>query len=318
MATFKLTLPAGSLSGSFTLNVGGTATGAISAPGSASTIQAAIRAVSGEDEATVRGSTGGPFTIVVKAATLTVDDANVQGKASGENYKVEDITQTQNPAAAGSTDLDSLRQAKGKLIRKALGGVVLFAPMTVPVPEVFFTDDAKLVNFRNMGYFSLGWLQKSSGINFSRETEQSDVESFGAQEPTRTDFTKDVTSAAFVMQETSKGSLEFYYNVDLSKAKIGTNSELSFTQDNIPKARYRRMLYIAEDSYNDLPIYIIKVMPKAIVSEVQENAWSADSEISYSVTLKASRDDELDYAVKHVFGGEGWKALAADMGFVAG
>lgn len=211
---------------------------------------------------------------------------------------------------------DELAAAKGKLIRKALGGFIMVAPMSVSVPEKVFADkQGNFIDFKEAGFTPLGWLTKGDGINFSRETEQSEVESFGAQEPTRVDFTKDTTSAAFNCQETNKKVLELYYSQDLSEVEPDSETgEISFEQRD-PETIYRRMIYIAHDGKGKDAKYIVKIMPKATISEVQEQSWSSESELAYGMTAKASKDDELGYSVRHVFGGPGFEKLYADMGF---
>lgn len=210
---------------------------------------------------------------------------------------------------------EELREAKGSLIRKALGGFIVVAPMSAEVPDKFISADGGLVDLKALGYKRLGWLTKGDGINFSRDVEQQEVESFGALEPTRVDFTKDVTSAAFRCQETNKQVLEMYYNLDLSDVVADENNEFSFENEAQPSTIYRRMIYIAKDGNGDDAKYIIKTMPRAIVSEVQEQAWSSESELSYGLTVKATSDDDLGFSVRHTFGGPGFAALLEDMGF---
>lgn len=212
---------------------------------------------------------------------------------------------------------ESNRDAKSQLIFKALGGFLAVAPMDTPMPEKFTTAGGELIDLKAAGFTSVGWLTKSDGINFSRETEQQETESFGALEPTRIDFTKDVTSAAFRMQQTSKQVLEMYYNTDLSAVKPDENGEIQFVNDAQPSTMYRRAVYIAKDGNGANAKYLIKAMPRAILAEAQEQGWNPESELSYGLTLKATSDPELGYAVKHVFAGPGIKALSEDMGFGA-
>src|SRR5699024_8008430 len=96
------------------------------------------------------------------------------------------------------------------------------------------------------------------------------------------------------------------------------NGEFSFTNDAQPSTIYRRLTYLAKDGNGTTAEYLIKAMPRAVLSEVQAQAWSAESALSYGLTVKATTDDELDFSVRHAFAGPGIKALAADMGFPAG
>ena len=210
---------------------------------------------------------------------------------------------------------EEVRGAQSHLILKALGGFILVAPMSVPMPEKFTDETGALIDLKAAGFTPLGWLTKGDGINFSRETENQETESYGALEPTRVDFTKDVTSAAFRMQETNKQVLEVYYNTVLSNVTVDANGEFSFTNDAQPSTIYRRMIHIGKDGNGANAKYIIKAMPRAVLSEVQEQGWTPESELSYGLTVKATTDDELGYSVRHVFAGPGIKAIAADMGF---
>lgn len=210
---------------------------------------------------------------------------------------------------------DEVRGAQSHLILKALGGFILVAPMSVPMPEKFTDETGALIDLNATGFKPLGWLTKGDGINFSRETENQETESYGALEPTRVDFTKDVTSAAFRMQETNKQVLELYYNTDLTDVTVDANGEFSFVNDAQPATIYRRMIHIGKDGNGDNAKYIIKAMPRAVLSEVQEQGWTPESELSYGLTVKATTDDELGYSVRHAFAGPGIKAIAADMGF---
>lgn len=213
---------------------------------------------------------------------------------------------------------EDVRGAQSHLILKALGGFIVSAPMSVAMPEKFTDEAGALIDLNAAGFEPLGWLTKGDGINFSRETENQETESYGALEPTRVDFTKDVTSAAFRMQETNKQVLEMYYNTDLSGVTADASGEFSFTNDAQPSTIYRRLIYIAKDGNGANAKYIIKAMPRAVLSEVQEQAWSAESELSYGLTVKATTDDELDYSVRHAFAGPGIKELITDMGFTVG
>ena len=207
------------------------------------------------------------------------------------------------------------RGAQSHLILKALGGFIAVAPMSVDMPEKFTTEGGELIDLKAAGFTPVGWLTKGDGINFSRETDQQETESFGALEPTRVDFTKDVTSAAFRMQETNKTTLEMYYNTDLSQVTVDENGEFSFVNDSQPSTIYRRVLYIAKDGNGEDAKYLIKAMPRAILSETQEQGWNPESELSYGLTLKATTDLNLNYSVRHAFAGPGMAKLAEDMGF---
>ena len=214
----------------------------------------------------------------------------------------------------------ALAKRQGELIRKPLAGIIAVADEDYALDAEFLlteTASATLLALDTDGE-QLGWISKSDGLTFSAETETSDVESWGALEPTRSDITKDVTSAAFTCQETNKKVLEMYYNVDLSAA-VGTplTAEIAFNQATDPATTYRRMLFLSKDGAGTKETYIAKVMPRASVTTKSDQNWNAEDALTYGMTVAAKVDDELGYAVRHLFGGPGWKAQLVKMGFPA-
>lgn len=310
MAKFTLTIPEGATGGTYSLNVSGTSTGPIDALGTATDVREAVHSA-GEAEATVTGASGGPFTINNVEGTITVGESALEG--------TEESVTVAEESTGGSEDMagkkfEDLREAKGNLIRKALGGLIMVADMETDVPEKIMADpEGNLIDFKQAGFKPVGWLTKGDGITFSRETETSNVESFGSMEPTRIDITNDTNSAAFTMQETKRVVMELFYGKDLSDMTMDANGEFSFTPDAAPSTIYRRVIYIAKDGNGEDAKFIAKIMPKAMVSETSEQSWSSESEVSYGLTMQASSDDELGYAVRHAFGGPGFLKLAEAM-----
>ena len=94
----------------------------------------------------------------------------------------------------------ALAKRQGELIRKPLAGIIGVAD-----EDLVLDADFKLTTLAAGGaveltalddWDQLGWVSKSDGVVFSADTETSDVESWGALEPTRSDITKDVTGAS--------------------------------------------------------------------------------------------------------------------------
>lgn len=114
----------------------------------------------------------------------------------------------------------ALAKRQGELIRKPLAGIIAVANEDFVLPPAFLLTETASATLLALDedWEQLGWVSKSDGLTFSADTETSDVESWGALEPTRSDITRDVTSAQFTCQETNKKVLEMYYNVDLSAA----------------------------------------------------------------------------------------------------
>ena len=211
----------------------------------------------------------------------------------------------------------ALAKRQGELIRKPLAGIIGVTDMdTVLDPEFTLTEGASSTLVQLDDWDQLGWISKSDGLTFSADTETSDVESWGALEPTRSDITKDVTSAQFTCQETNKKVLEMYYNVDLTNVQgDAITSEVGFNQASDPSTTYRRMLFLSKDGAGTNEIYIAKLMPRANVSAKADQTWNAEDAMAYGMTVTAKLDDELGYAVRHIFAGPGWAKQLTKMGF---
>lgn len=214
----------------------------------------------------------------------------------------------------------ALAKRQGELIRKPLAGIIAVAE-----EDLALDADFKLTTLAAGGaieltalddWDQLGWVSKSDGVVFSADTETSDVESWGALEPTRSDITKDVTSAQFTCQETNKKVLEMFYNVDLSTV-LGAHDtgEVDFNQSIEPSTTYRRMLFLSKDGSGPKEVFIAKLMPRSNVSAKSDQNWNSEDALTHGMTITAKVDDELGYAVRHMFGGTGWKAQLTKMGF---
>lgn len=318
--TYSFKLPASVSGGTWTITAGGETTEGIQHNAAATAVKSAIEALSPFSSVSVEGPEGGPYKVTFDADP---GEVSTSGKsltvAAGRSKRVmhRKLEDKKTIQKAAKDSYDQLRKVQGSLIRKALGGFILVGGMDVDVPEKFFLDkNGTFVNLAAYGYECVGHISKGDGINFSRETEQSEVESFGESEPTRIDITKDATSAVFRCQETNKVVMEMFFGKDLSDVTVDPETgELSFVNDRQPSTKYRRVIYIAKDGNGTEAKYLIKVMPRATVSEAQEQSWSNESELSYGMTLKATADDELGYSIRHVFGGPGFQDLYEKMGF---
>ncbi|WNY15147.1 major tail protein [Rhodococcus phage MacGully] len=212
----------------------------------------------------------------------------------------------------------ALAKRQGSLIRKPLAGLIAVADMDFELAVDFALTSGANSALTDLGadWDQLGWVSKSDGLTFSADTETSDVESWGALEPTRSDITKDVTSAQFTCQETNKKVLEMFYNVDLSNVEGDHETgEVAFNSSTEPSTTYRRMLFLSKDGAGDREIYIAKLMPKASVTAKSDQSMNAEDALTYGMTVTAKVDDVLGYAVRHIFGGPGWKKELTKMGF---
>ncbi|WP_280465242.1 IPT/TIG domain-containing protein [Nocardia brasiliensis] len=140
--------------------------------------------------------------------------------------------------------------------------------------------------------------------------------SWGAIEPTRTDILKVDLSVSFTAQETKRRSLELYTGIDLSAVTAdATTGEIQFNNPTSPETRYNRIIFGLVDGAGADAIYILKVLPRATVTEIGEQSWGQESALTYNFTVKAKIDPVLGYSMKNVICGPGVPALLAAMDF---
>ncbi|WP_032368590.1 phage tail tube protein [Rhodococcoides fascians] len=209
---------------------------------------------------------------------------------------------------------DSIADFKDDLVRKVLAGAVLDAPLTASLPATL-TSGASSELVATTGFSSLGRIS-DAGLSASADTESSGVPGWGALEDVRTDIIRRTSTFGFACLETKKNVLALYTNQDLSAVTAdATTGEVAFTEATKPDTRYRRMILLGIDGEGANAIYIARFLPRATISEVSEQSWSTEDALAYQMTVTAKIDSTLGYAVKHLYGGPGWKALNVKMGF---
>ena len=167
---------------------------------------------------------------------------------------------------------------------------------------------------RLTGYVDLGWIS-TDGASYARETNVSEVTSFGSVEPTRSDTTSDIITLSITAQETRLETLALYTGADSSAITANaTTGEVAIAKPARPGFRHYRIFGLFVDDGDDGEIYIARFMPRARVTEIGEQAFTdGDDPISYPVTFTGIEDSALGYSHKWFFGGPGWLALQAAM-----
>ena len=219
-----------------------------------------------------------------------------------------------------TTTIEALQGAnRPGLMFKGLGGVIFTADMAVDIPAAF-TDGAtaNLIQLAPTDWTQLGLITKGEGVTFPREIATEDTESWGYNEPPRTDVVTDITSATFTLQQTSRAVLEMYDFVDLSAVTPdATTGEVAYNKPLVSAVRYRRMIFLAYDGTGTDRRYKIKVMPRAQVTAVEDEAWQQGTATQYPMTVRATVDPALGYAVRNVLAGPGQLARNTDAGFAS-
>lgn len=216
-------------------------------------------------------------------------------------------------------EYEELQNRKNQLIRKALGGGLYLAPLSVAAVETLTGPDGSLIEFvtnDETGYTDGGWMT-DDGMQMSRDTDSSDITSFGAVEPTRSDVTSDVQNVEVAFQETNRLTISMFTGVDIDKLipdpKTG---ELQVTKPTRPKSKYWRLLALAVDDSEYGEVYVAASMPRAKTNEFSDQAFAkGDNAIEWGATFQAQSDSTLGYSLRYLFGGPGWKGLLADMGW---
>jgi hypothetical protein len=204
------------------------------------------------------------------------------------------------------------------LIFKALGGGAVFvAPIATALPTAITSGAGGTLQSLPVGFKCLGWLDKS-GAKFGRDIAQSNVNSWGAKQPTRIDIVSDVNTIQCVAQETNLQTLSLDLGCNPGDlVPDGTSGELIFDQPETSPKVQNRVFVIARDVRTQGEVYFAKLFPQAEVTARAGQAWQDgdDAPIQYDLTFTAFLDDTANTTVRHFYGGPGWKALVEDMGF---
>lgn len=219
---------------------------------------------------------------------------------------------------AGSA-YDDVQQRNAALIFKALQGSVFVAPYSASAITALTDPADKLLAALPSGYEDVGWTS-DDGAQFGRDVDVSDVTGWGSVEPLRSDVNSDVTTLQIACLETKKATIGLYTGADMTAATPdGTSGELSIEKPSRPSFRYYRVLALAVDLTDDGEYYVARFLPRARVTDFGEQSYqsSDDSPVTWEVTLTSYQDPVLGFAEKYIWGGPGWAARLASMGFSA-
>lgn len=216
----------------------------------------------------------------------------------------------------------ALKNKQAELIRKAQEGSAFLAPVAADaideLTQATGTAPNQVIDLAPLptDYEDLGWLSPD-GVSFAREVAQSDVTSWGSVTPTRTDITSDTSTATVVAQETKLLTIGLATGADLAALTAdATTGEVRVDKPARPSSKRYRLLTVAVDENDDGEIYIARFFPRAKVSNYAEQSFSSgDDPITWGVTFTGEEDGDLGFSESWIFGGAGWKALTADMGF---
>lgn len=213
---------------------------------------------------------------------------------------------------------DDLQQRNAALIFKALQGSVFVAPFSADAITAL-TDTDKMLKALPTGYEDVGWTS-DDGAQFGRDVDTSDVTGWGSVEPLRSDVTQDTTTLQMECLETKKVTIGLYTGADMSAVTPdATSGEVGIEKPARPGFLYFRTLGVAVDLTEDGEFYVARFLPRARVTDYDDQNMqsSDDTPLTWPVTMTGYEDPVLGYSEKYFFGGPGWAARLAAMGFDA-
>lgn len=206
---------------------------------------------------------------------------------------------------AGVTTFDTLDTTNSALIRKALQGLIfvkLQEDSDTEVKQVYTTADGLILP---SGYEHVGLINKKDGVKFARDTDSADVESWGKGQPTRRDITKDITTVQFTMQESRRQAFELYNGVDLSAVKADVENNLIIDKPSSPQSLDYRLFILSKDGDGASAIYWLDWLPNAMVTAAEDQTYTTEDELGYTVTMTGFEDPKFRTAHRKVWGGPG-------------
>lgn len=211
-----------------------------------------------------------------------------------------------------TTPVDLNDGLRNELIRKQLVQAVYAADMDAPVLTApFHATTYELVELP-AGYVPAGYTT-DDGITFTSDLSMSDVTSSQSVEPTRSDVESDVLSAQYTPQETNPATVALYEGLPLAGtgALPALGSSWSWDRPSTPKNPYRRLVFIGLD-FNESgeEIYVVKHMPRARLTNRDDEQWSRGETTNRPVTFTAYRDSAVGTSCRTWIDGPGWRSMA--------
>ena len=274
--------------------------------------------VAGSAPAAATVTAGGTLSVKVNGVLHSITVADGDAKAAVATALGTELGAGVATADAASeftiTTVDTGSSAKIEIV--ALGGS-LAEDLHLSVGQRSVGYDVGInLKLLPQGMDDLGWLS-TDGAAFSRDVSTSDVQSWGSVSPTRSDITSDVSTMAVTAQETKLLTIGLATGADLaSMVPDAQTGEVSVAKPTRPASKSYRALSVAVDLGDGGEIYLARFFPRGKVTNyAEQNHGGGDDPVSWGVTLTGEEDSDLGYSERWLFGGPGWNAILADMGF---
>lgn len=203
-------------------------------------------------------------------------------------------------------------------VRKSLAAVIWLAPEDAdPITGLTTADGLKVQSFPTT-YQPVGLLTPD-GPSFTREVSMSDVEAHGHFSPVRRDPESGTEEFTFTAYEIlRKRVAELRDAVDLSAVTPDTTSgEVVYEVPSLPVMRYYRAILATFDGTPDKPWLEGVFYPRVQVTSFPGDQWSKSDARSAEIGFTAYDDPELHFVKRRFYGGAGFKAQSAALGWTA-
>lgn len=164
------------------------------------------------------------------------------------------------------------------------------------------------------GYISVGTTTASDGATWTRETNNSDVTSYGRSQPSRRDIISDISGLTFTAQESKKLVMELFWNQEIAE-KVNAHGGIYWDKSTRPRSRRVRLLGLAKDGDGQNAVYCARWLPSAQLAEGAEQGWSMENELNYPLNFTAFVEKRFKTAFREIWGGPGYKP--SERGFTA-
>jgi hypothetical protein len=219
-------------------------------------------------------------------------------------------------AVVTGTDISTFEGGDASIVLRPTKMAILIAPPgTAALTTIVDATDGTKLSLPGE-FVSVGYLEKSDGLGLAPKIDTSASEAYGQTQPINYYITGSTFTASFTMKQTSKAVLDAYLAIDLTATSAsGTTNEVKITTPDVPAVRYPNLLAIGQHKQGADAIWVAHYMPRVMITDMGEQGWKDDADMTYKVTYTALVDDTLGTARDIFIAGPGMGTAAATMGF---
>jgi hypothetical protein len=219
-------------------------------------------------------------------------------------------------ALVTGTDVSTFEDADGTLVLRPTKMAILVAPEgTTAIDTIVDVTDGTKLSIPDT-FVSVGYMEKADGLGLAPTIETSPSEAYGQTQPIGYYITGSSFTATFTMKETKKASLDTYLAMDLSATTAdATTNEVLIDTPDVPSVRFPHLLCIGQHRDGANAIWVAHYMPKVMITDMAEQSWKDDADMTYKVTYTALVDSTLGTARRIFLGGPGMATASTAMGF---